>query len=126
MTYVFIAVLVLVVVVFGVSSVMQSFASAQQAQASIESSKTAQVLAVNQTINTLVIGLVILLLVGIVAALVMYGVRRQQMAAYPRALPQKRAVGRLPDTTTEYSFDPIDDVEYADLMQFLSDEQRNQ
>jgi heme/copper-type cytochrome/quinol oxidase subunit 2 len=56
--------LVIVVILFGFSSVSQSYASAQQAQAAIEASRTAQIASTGNLI--VIVTLVIVLLVAIV------------------------------------------------------------
>jgi len=71
----FVIALIVVVLVFGVASVMQSYASAQQAQATIETAKAAQMAT---TGTVLVIVLLSLILLAIIA-LVVYSVRIRQV-----------------------------------------------
>jgi heme/copper-type cytochrome/quinol oxidase subunit 2 len=86
--YIFAVILLLVVVIFGVASTMQSYASAQQAQATIEVAQAAQV---NAWGNLLVILALVVVLVSALALIgwVMY--RRSAVSAqrkYQRALTE--------------------------------------
>ena len=67
---IFVIVLLVIVVIFGVASGMQSYASAQQAQAVIETAKAAQVSAWGNLINILaLLGFIVIVMALIVAAL---------------------------------------------------------
>lgn len=68
----FAVVLTLIVLVFGISSAMQSYASAQQAQATIETAKAAQMATFG---NVLVIVVAVLVLFAVIA-LVVYALVR--------------------------------------------------
>lgn len=85
MPYVFIAFLLLVVILFGVSSTSQSYATAQQAKAQIETAQLGQINAWGNLITILTMALIILVvLVILVFALYWIFVR-------PRARAQARA-----------------------------------
>lgn len=137
MICILIAALILIAVLFGVSSAMQSYATAQQAQAAIEASRTAQILAVNQMVSTIVISISLVVLLAVAVALAVFFLRRrpQQQIQTSRVnagrslLAKRETPSQLLDvaersTPVEWSFDPIEDIEYADLMKFMDDEQR--
>jgi uncharacterized membrane protein len=137
MIYILVAALILIAVLFGISSAMQSYATAQQAQAAIEASRTAQVLAVNQLISTIVISVSLIVLLAVAVALVVFFLRRRPQANTSRVNADRSLLAKrnMPsqfldvaerDAPVEWSFDPIEDIEYADLMNFMDDERRTQ
>lgn len=67
MPYFFALVMLIVILLFGLSSISQSYATSQQAQAAIEASKTAQIASVG---NLVVIAVVALVIVVILAAVI--------------------------------------------------------
>jgi hypothetical protein len=67
----FIIALVLIVVVFGVSSALQSYASAQQAQATIETAKAAQMATFGNVFVIVVSALLLLAVLGLIVYLVL-------------------------------------------------------
>lgn len=67
--YVLVVILLIVVVIFGVSSGMQSYATAQQAQAQIETAQAAQVASWGNLITIFTIMLVVLFVVVVIAAI---------------------------------------------------------
>jgi ABC-type Fe3+ transport system permease subunit len=66
MPYFFALVMLIVILLFGLSSVSQSFATAKQAQAAIEASKTAQIASVGNLVVIAVVALVIVVLLAAV------------------------------------------------------------
>src|SRR5687768_6774989 len=70
MLYVVIAVLMLVVIVFGLSSTSQSYAAAQQAKAQIETAQLGQINAWGNLVTILTIALFVVIFVAMVAVLV--------------------------------------------------------
>lgn len=66
--YFLVAILMIVVIIFGVSSGMQSYATAQQAQAQIEVAKVAQVNAWGNLVTILMFLLIILIVFALIAA----------------------------------------------------------
>lgn len=68
MLYVFALLLLLLALLFGLSSISQSYASAQQAQAAIEASRTAQIAS---TGNLVVVVMAALVIVAFLAAMVL-------------------------------------------------------
>jgi len=68
--------IVLIVLVFGVQSAMQSYASAQQAKATIETAQVAQITAFGNVFMIVVATLVFLAIIGLVMYVI---VRVQQM-----------------------------------------------
>jgi ABC-type Fe3+ transport system permease subunit len=67
MTVIFVLILLVLALLFGLSSISQSYATAQQAQAAIEASKTAQIASVG---NLVVIIMAALVIVVILAAVI--------------------------------------------------------
>lgn len=82
------AFLLLIVLVFGVSSGMQSYASAKQAQATIE---VAQVAQVNAWGNLIVILLLTLVIVCVLALVVWMVVKRSAFSGQPLAVSRQRS-----------------------------------
>jgi ABC-type Fe3+ transport system permease subunit len=66
MTVIFVLILLVLALLFGLSSISQSYATAQQAQAAIEASKTAQIASVGNLIVIAVAALVIVVLLAAV------------------------------------------------------------
>jgi|GEM_PF-6022518 len=64
MTYFFALVMLIVILLFGLSSISQSYATAKQAQAAIEASKTAQIASIGNLIVIAVVALVIVVLLA--------------------------------------------------------------
>ena len=64
--WILVAILLLIVIVFGVSSGMQSYATAQQAQAQIEVAKIGQISAMGNLVTILTLALVILVIVALI------------------------------------------------------------
>lgn len=81
-----VVILVIVVLVFGVSSGMQSYATAQQAQATIETAKAAQVSAWGNLVVILVLALLIVTVL-VVAVWMVYR-RQRSMTGGQRTLPR--------------------------------------
>jgi len=94
--YFLIAILLIIVVIFGISSGMQSYATAQQAQAQIEVAKVAQISSWGNLVTILTLALVILvalmLIVGVLWMLYKRSARttanHQRPVATPREEPQ--------------------------------------
>lgn len=83
MIYVFVAVLLLIVILFGVSSGMQSYATAQQAQAQIEAAKVAQVNAWGNVISILTFVAILFVVLLLIAAVIWLLYKRSQQRATP-------------------------------------------
>ena len=64
--------LLVIVIIFGVSSGMQSYATAQQAQAQIEVARVAQVNAWGNLVTILVLALVIVFVLAVIAIALLY------------------------------------------------------
>ena len=93
--YILIAILLIIVVIFGVSSGMQSYATAQQAQAQIETAKVAQVSAWGNLITILMMALLIVLTLAVIALVlwVMWkrsAISHQHSASGPRSMAAPR------------------------------------
>jgi flagellar basal body-associated protein FliL len=73
---IFVIALLLIVVIFGVSSGMQSYASAQQAQAVIETAKAAQVSAWGNLINILALLGFVIIVLAVVAGMLWWNSKR--------------------------------------------------
>ena len=84
-----IAVLLLIVIIFGISSGMDSYATAQQARATIEVAQVAQVNAWGNLVTILTIALALVIFVALVAAVLWILYRRSAVSSQrPRnALP---------------------------------------
>lgn len=94
-----IVVAVILLLVFGCSSIMDSYEGARQAQATIEVAKVAQTQAWANMISILALALVILLIVFAVLALVFLAVRFQQVRAETRPVRlslRRREINQLP------------------------------
>jgi len=74
--YIFLAVLLLIVIVFGWSSGMQSYATAQQAQAQIEVAQVAQINAWGNVLTILIVGLIVVVMLAIFAFIAWLFLRR--------------------------------------------------
>lgn len=90
---VLIIVLLAILVIFGIASGMNSYASAKQAQATIEVAKVAQVNAWGNLVTILTVVLMIVILVAIAAAVLwmFYRRLRSQRTPEPQAFPRQSA-----------------------------------
>jgi hypothetical protein len=107
MIYVCLVVLLIIVVVFGISSGMQSYAAAQQAEAVIQVAKVAQVNAWSNVVLVLALLALVVLILAFLAAIVWFSYQRRghktsTSASLPRvetaeppALPSGRALELL-------------------------------
>ena len=77
--YILVGILLIIVIVFGVSSGMQSYASAQQAQATIEVAQVAQVNAWGNLVTILTFAMLVVLTVALVAAVLWFLYRRSTL-----------------------------------------------
>jgi ABC-type Fe3+ transport system permease subunit len=64
--------LVIVVILFGFSSISQSYASAQQAQAAIEASRTAQIASTGNLVVIATLAIVLLVAIAVIAYLLLH------------------------------------------------------
>ena len=96
MLYIVIGLLLIMVIIFGVSSGMQSFASAQQAQATIEVAQVAQVSAWGNLISILTIAMVVLVTVALVAAVSWFLYRRSAASRQRSTLNSGRSTHDSP------------------------------
>ena len=85
--YVLIAVLLIIVAIFGVSSGMQSYATAQQAQAQIETAQAAQISAAGNLVTILAMCLGTVAVVAIIAAVIWYMLKRSSQQTTRSGLP---------------------------------------
>ena len=69
MPYVFALLLFIIVLLFGLSSISQSYTSAQQAQAAIEASRTAQIASVGNLVVIVTLAIVLLVAIAVIAYL---------------------------------------------------------
>lgn len=100
MFYFVIAILVMVVIIFGVSSTSQSYATAQQAKAQIETAQLGQISAWGNLITILVVAVIIIVVLAILAfALYWIFVR-------PRARVNARAVAPRVQGSAQPALDP--------------------
>jgi flagellar biosynthesis protein FlhB len=97
MIYVVLAILLIVVVLFGLSSGMQSYATAQQARAQIEVAKVAQVNAWGNLISILILVLAIVAILALVLAILYWLIKRSnQRAARSGSNPTQRPAASPP------------------------------
>ncbi len=115
-----IAVLLVIVLVFGISSMMQSYASAQQAQATIETAKALQVATFG---NVLVIVLVTLIVLAIIA-LAIYLVTRKTSTEQKYIIGVDRASAK--DTTKAITLKYIENNGSSFTVEQLTPEQFDQ
>jgi Na+/H+ antiporter NhaC len=93
----FVIVLLLIIIIFGVDSMMQSYASAQQAQAVIETAKAAQVSAWGNVVSILaLIGFIVILLALVAAALWWLGKRKNIRTEASESKPRVGATPTMP------------------------------
>lgn len=92
--YVLVVILLIIILVFGVASGMDAYASSRQAQASIEQAKAmsevaqvAQVNAWGNLITILTLALVIIAVVGLIIAFVLINTKHSRRRNAPGALP---------------------------------------
>lgn len=89
--YIFIAVLLLILAIFGVAGMMDSYATAKQAQATIEVAQVAQVNAWGNLIVILLLALVILCVAGVIVWMVI----RSQQSAISRQRSHKEMISAV-------------------------------
>jgi len=92
--YVLVAILLIIVVIFGVSSGMQSYASAQQARATIEVAQVAQINAWGNLVTILTVVLLIVVAIAVIAAVLWLVYKRS--AGKPSAVSHQRAIIKQP------------------------------
>jgi uncharacterized protein HemY len=71
-----VVILLIAIVIFGATSMSQSYATAQQAQAQIETARVAQISAAGNLVTILTLTLVIVVAVAIIAAVVFWMIKR--------------------------------------------------
>lgn len=91
MLYVVIAVLLVVVIIFGVSSTSQSYATAQQAKAQIETAQLGQINAWGNLVTILTIALFVIIFVAL-ASLLVWALYRRSTVNRSRAARVDRPV----------------------------------
>lgn len=79
MPYLFLVILLVILIVFGCSSSAQSYATAQQAQATIEVAQVAQINAWGNVMTIVMVGLIVLLALAVIAAIVLWSLWRRSM-----------------------------------------------
>jgi flagellar basal body-associated protein FliL len=101
MLYIVIGLLLIMVIIFGVSSGMQSFATAQQAQATIEVAQVAQVSAWGNLVTILTIAMLVVVTVALVAAVLYFLYKRstlngkQSVEVVGRPITEARPQGQI-------------------------------
>jgi len=120
--YVLVAILLLIVLIFGVSSGMQSYASTQQSEAAIEQAKAMQEVAKIGQINAqanfimiLTMALVIVISVALIAAVVWF--------LYKRSLSQRAgpALSKPLPISVPRERDPLDQILEIEKLRLLRD-----
>lgn len=79
MLAVFLVILLIAVIVFGCSSSAQSYATAQQAQATIEVAQVAQINAWGNVMTIVMVGLIVLLTLAVLAAIILWMLWRRSL-----------------------------------------------
>jgi heme/copper-type cytochrome/quinol oxidase subunit 2 len=93
MPYVFALLLFIAVLFFGLSSMSQSYASAQQAQAAIEASRTAQIASAGNLVVIVTLAIVLLVAIAVIAYLLLHA--RRQPGQHRNSQPN---TGQMPQT----------------------------
>jgi hypothetical protein len=106
---VFIAVLLLIVIIFGVSSGMQSYATAHQAQATIEVARVAQISSWGNLVTILTVVLLLVASVALITALLWFMYKRSTLNRQPAA--------RISRPTVEHRSEP--QLSMNDLTQLM-------
>lgn len=123
--YFLIAVLLIIVIIFGVSSGMQSYATAQQAQAQIETAKVAQISSWGNLITILTIMLIVLFLVVLIAMVLWMAYRN-----LVRRSESQRGRSSTPEITTpsqpQFSVNDLVQLEILKTLQSLHGATPNQ
>lgn len=117
MLYFVIAVLLLVVILFGVSSGMQSYASAQQAKAQIE---TAQLGQINAWGNLVVLTVVLLIVLFVALAAAVLWTRSLKKNAQRSPLNQKQSIDPLPGSTAPLSMEMLIQLETLRMLRSMN------
>ena len=99
MLYVVIGLLLLAVIVLGLSSGMQSYATAQQAQAQIETARAAQISATGNVISIFITLVVVIVIIALLAAVLFYFYKKnmQPRASIPQPRRSSAAIHAEPD-----------------------------
>jgi len=119
--YILFAVLLLIVVIFGVSSGMQSYATAQQAQATIEVAQVAQVNAWGNLVTILTVVLLIVVVIALVAAALWMMYSRQRAAiSGQRPTPYDRALARPVPPAPPMNLDTLIQLEMVRMLRSLN------
>lgn len=96
MAWLFLIILLIAVIVFGCSSSAQSYATAQQAQATIEVAQVAQINAWGNVMTIVMVGLIVLLTLAILAAIILWMLwRRSVLSAQTSPRDGTRNQGQL-------------------------------
>lgn len=97
MPYLVIAVLLLVVIIFGVSSTSQSYATAQQAKAQIETAQLGQINAWGNLVTIITIAFLVVVFVALAALMVWMIYKRSTLTQSRIARVQQPAVEARPE-----------------------------
>ena len=112
-----VVVLLFVIVIFGIVAGMQSYATAQQAQAQIETAKVAQINATGNLITILTLALMIVVAVAIAAAIVFWILRRAAQRSTATGTGNVDRAMTAPRAQPQIS---IDDLLKLKMIQMLS------
>lgn len=112
---VLIAILLLIVIILGVSSGMQSYATAQQAQATIEVARVAQISSWGNLISILTIILVLVTVVALVA-LVLWFLYKRSTLNRPRPT---RAISPTSDARPQVSVNELTQLMMLDMLRSM-------
>jgi phosphatidylglycerophosphate synthase len=120
MPYFVIAILLLVVIIFGISSTSQSYATAQQAKAQIETAQLGQINAWGNLITILTMALIILVVLAILVFAVYWFFIRSKARAQARVAPSRVQGAAQPSFDTGSAINQLAQVELLKLLRSLN------
>lgn len=126
MAYVVLGILLLVVLVFGFSSGMNSYASAQQAQAAIEQARAVQDVATVAQINAwgnVVLTLALLTIIAVIIGLVVFGIYLWSRVNGAKKSRAQSDVQILPGMPSKQSLDMMLQMGMLQMLQRMNGEQ---
>lgn len=86
MIYIFLILIILLGLIWGVTSISQSYASAKQAQASIEIAHTAQIASTGNVVVILILSIIVIMLLSALLWLVLSQKNIEKQHQYPKAM----------------------------------------
>jgi phosphatidylglycerophosphate synthase len=120
MPYFVIAILLLVVIVFGVSSTSQSYATAQQAKAQIETAQLGQINAWGNLITIMTMALIILVVLAILVLAVYWFFIRSKARIHARATAPRVQGSTQPTFDTGSAINQLAQVELLKLLRSMN------